>query len=159
MSEEETPNKIETYSLEMFSNMKEAKYEKPKFEKAVDATIVGLPEIHANSEDKVGKTRKGDKEFLKFYFTVKFMDSENNEFRESYGFQVFSDDKGKKAVYYGKDSATREFIDVALQYVPEINAESSTGDILKAIADKKVKVITKFYGPTKSPKTQVISYL
>jgi hypothetical protein len=156
---DETENKIETYSLDMFSNIKEAKFEKPKFEKATEVTIVGMPEIHSNNEDKVGRTKKDNKEFLKFYFTVKFKSEDGNEFRESYGFQVF-DEAGKKIVYYGKDTAAREFVNIVIQYVPEVTAESSIGDILKAIADKKVKVITKGYGVSvKSPKTQILSFV
>ena len=154
---DESENKIQTVSLDLFTDVKEAKFEKPLFEKATTATIIAVPEIKHNTEDPVGLT-KDKKEFLKYYFTVKYKLEDDKEFRESYSFDVFVDGD-KKTVYYGKNSSTREFMDVALQYIDGITKDSPIAEILTALNGRKVKVVTKPYGPGNNMKTQVISYL
>jgi hypothetical protein len=154
---EESENKIQTVSLDFLTDVKEAKFEKPIFEKATNATIIEVPTAHINTQDKEGLTKDG-KAFTKMFFTVKFKTEDEKEFRESYGFSLFIEGD-KKTVYYGKESAAREFVDVALQYIDSITKDSSITEILNALANRNVKVITKPYGPGKSPKTQVISYL
>ncbi|MDK2979629.1 MAG: hypothetical protein PWP52_2343 [Bacteroidales bacterium] len=155
--EGESEPKIQTVSLDQLAGIKEAKYEKPIFEKATTATIVGIPEVNLNVEDKEGITKDG-KPYSKLFFTVHYRTEDGLEFREGYGFSLFIDGD-QKTFYYGKESSTREFLDVAIQYVDGITKDSPLAEILPKLENRKVKVITKEYGPGKNKKTQVISYL
>lgn len=155
--EGESEQKIQTVSLDTLAGIKEAKYEKPIFEKATNATIVGVPVVNINIEDKDGLTKDG-KPFSKLYFTVQYKTEDGKEFREGYGFSLFIDGDNR-TFYYGKESSTREFLDVAIQYVDGITKDSALADILPRLENRQVKVITKEYGPGKNKKTQVISYL
>ena len=149
-------NSIKEVSLEFFSNVKEATFEKPVFEKATDAQIVGTPTIHVNDNDKEGFTND-QKPYFKFFFTVNFKTADGKPFRDSYSFSYFVNEDDSKSVYYGTTSSTREFINVAMQYVDGITKDSTTKEILTALTDRKVKIITKKYNG--KDKLMVLSYM
>jgi hypothetical protein len=171
--ETEQEAKIDTVSLEFFKGVKEAKFEKPIFEKATDAMIDGVPTVHSNPADREGHTKKDGSPYHKFFFYVNFVTADGTTFREGYSFSVFVNEKdtgkvdadGKpiketyKTTWYGKETATREFVNRAIEYVDGITKDSDITQILEGVANKKVKIMTKPYGTSKSPKTQVLSYI
>lgn len=158
-------NEIETISKDMFVNVKEEVREKPTLKHIIQATIVDEPKIRHNPINGKGETTKEKRKFIKYYFTLHFLLDQPlevngvkyEELYESYGFRVYSDNK---SVWWGGDkSSCAQTIDKLKAYTPDLNENPSVTKVLEAFADRKVKIISKKFGPNDSIKTMIDTFV
>jgi hypothetical protein len=154
MSEE-----IQTISADFFDNAREPIRERLVFEKLVGATIMDVSQVKYNPENGEGQDKKPGadgtyRKFKKFYFTVTYkLDvavKEQDTVYESYGFRFYED---KKEIWYGsKDSACGQLVDILKKSTEALPANPTIGEISIALLGKKVRIISKPFGPSKSMK-------
>jgi len=154
-------SEINEYADDFFADTRPKTFEKVVLNKVVTATIKDVSKMRSNPDNAVGKDKKGDREFNKLYFTVIYQLEEpidgNTEIYESYGFRFYTD---KKEIWYGsKDSACGKLVDVLIKNVAALSDTPSPVELKAALLGKKVKIVSEGFGPNKSMKVMIASFL
>lgn len=154
-------SEMNEYADEFFADTRPKKYEKIVLNKVVTATVKDVSKVRSNPENATGKDKKGDREFQKLYFTVIYeleepIDGETTIY-ESYGFRFYTD---KKQIWYGStDSACGKLVDVLIKNVAALTDTPSPIELKAALLGKKVKIVSEGFGPNKSMKVMIASFL
>lgn len=153
---------IETYKLDFFENVKESKFEKPIFKTVTNADITNVSEVQYNPTNGEGTNKKDGRPFKKLYFSVTYSyagpDGVPVDTIEHYGFRFYED---KKEVWWGSEdkSACGMLVKKIKMHTPNLGENPSIAAIIRALNDRSVKIHTMEFGPSKSKKTMIETFL
>lgn len=148
------------YDDTFFKETRPKEYDKVTLSRVVNATVKEVSKVRSNPDDTEEKDKKG-KTFNKLYFTVIYeLDEPINgqtDIYESYGFRIYPD---TKTIWYGaKTSACSKLVDVIIKNSSELSSTPSPIELKNAILGKKVKIVSEPFGPNKSMKTMITSFI
>lgn len=162
MSESET----QTIAKDFFENVRESTREKIEIPKIIGATILDVSDVKYNPVNGEGEDKKPDasgnkRKFKKFYFTLSFaLDAPLNGADtaiEHYGFRFYED---KKEVWFGsEESACGKLVQKLKKYTEALPDKPSVSEVMTALLGRKVKIVSEEFGPSKSKKIMVDSFL
>ncbi len=155
-------SEMNEYADDFFADMRPKKYEKINLNKVVSAMIKDVSKIRSNPADDEKEFKdKNDKVYKKLFFTVTFALDEpindQTELFESYGFRIYPETK--TAWYGGKESSCGKLIEVLIKNIPELSETPSPPEIRAALLGRKVKIVSESFGPSKSQKIMIASFI
>ena len=153
-------NEMQEYSDEFFKDIRPKTFEKIELKTAATATVIDVSKIKSNPKDDTG-VDKNQKEFKKLFFTVQYELEEpvndQTTIYESYGFRMYTDSKD---IWYGTaDSSCGKLVDVISKNIAELPRNPSPVEVKAALLGRKVKIVSEPFGPTKSMKTMILSFI